>query len=381
MTRLFFLLSLLMLLPAGAVPLRIDPPPKTVLIGFSGPLSGVSELVGKSLANAAEMALGEVNRQNPRIGGQRVFFRLVRKDDRNDVRTSVRVARQLLDAGVVAVIGTANSGTTQAVGKLFADAGVPLVSPAATSSALTSSGFSSFFRLVGHDEYAARDLAQFAVQHAQIERFAVVDNGTLFGSGVANSFAAQVQAAGALVVAREHVGFVSDLREVVRRMKQFDAQVIFFGGYNAQSVWLTQLIQQERLDITLMLASSGAASPHFIIAARSAANGTIAIEPGLPPTRIAGLRRFEQEYTERFGFNLFGLAPFAYDAAQVLVAAMRQANSVVPQQVTAALRTIQFKGLTGVIAFDGNGDPRHPVFTVYQATDQKWVALKTYEGR
>lgn len=96
---------------------------RTILIGFSGSLSGVSESFGKSLANAAEMALSEINRQNPRVGGQRVFYRLLRQDDRNDPETAVAVAKQLLQEGVVAVIGTASSGTTQAVARIYAEAG------------------------------------------------------------------------------------------------------------------------------------------------------------------------------------------------------------------------------------------------------------------
>lgn len=375
---LILMLAGLPLPPAGAAA-EPEEPVKTILIGFSGALSGVSEAFGKSLANAAEMALGEINRQNPKLGGQRVFFRLLRQDDRNDPQTSVTVARQLLQAGVVAVIGTSHSGTAQAVAKIYSDAGVAMITPAASAATLSEQGYSSFFRMIGHDDRASANLADYTVRVMNVRRFGVIDNGSVYGTAVAASFFEQARQAGARVVARERVSYTTDLRQMVRRMKQQGAEALFFGGYSAQAVLLAQIIQQEGGGLRLMMASAGVVGATFLIAARSAANEVIAIESGAPVTGMAGWRRFEEEYNQRFGLYLYGLTPFAYDAAQVLVAAMRHNGSANPRRLVDTLHQISFRGLTGPVAFDAVGNPRSPVFTVYEAQDQRWVSLQTYE--
>ncbi|WP_343585641.1 branched-chain amino acid ABC transporter substrate-binding protein [Herbaspirillum sp.] len=372
-------LACLLSLP-GLAAAQDDGRGRTVLIGFSGALSGASETFGKSMANAAEMALGEINRQQPRIGGQRVFFRLLRQDDRNDPETAAAVARQLLRAGVVAVIGTTSSTTAQAVARIYSDAGVPMLTPAASAASLSEQGNGGFFRLVGRDDEAAANLIEYVAHNMNIRRIGVADNGSVFGIGLAGGVVEQARRMGVKVVARESIGYTSDLRQMVRSMKQQGAEALFFGGYSAQAVLLAQTIQQEGGGLRLLLASNGAAGATYLIAARLASNGVVAIESGLPPQERPGWRRFEEEYQQRFGLDIYGTTPFAYDAAQVLVAAMRQANSTNPRTLIGTLRKIVFKGLMGVVAFEPDGELRFPVFTVYEGQEQRWTALKTYEG-
>jgi branched-chain amino acid transport system substrate-binding protein len=363
------------------VSVTVEREPRIVLIGFSGALSGASEELGKSLANAAELALAEANRLQLRVAGQRITFRLLRYDDRSDPGTAVEIARQMLYAGVVAVIGTANSTTSDAVARLYADAGVPLISPAASATALTERGYTSFFRLIDHDDHAGYYLGQYVVHDMKLRRLAVIDNGSMFGVGVATAFFDQVRALGATVVVRERVNYASDVTQLVRRLKLRGAEALFFGGYAAQAAQLAQTIRQEGGGIRLLMASSGVVGASFLIASRSAADGTVAIESGVPVSTMAGWHRFEDEYQQRFGLYLHGLTPFAYDAAQVAVAAVRQADSLDPRRIVDALRSISFRGLTGVVAFDAQGNPRHPVFSIFEVRDQRWVPLRTAAHR
>lgn len=69
-------------------------------------------------------------------------------------------------------------------------------------------------------------------------------------------------------------------------------------------------------------------------------------------------------------------APFSYDAVQMLVAAIRQANFPDRQRIVAAMRPVRHNGLTGPVAFDAEGNQAHPVFTIYHVKNQKWTPLK-----
>lgn len=369
-------LSLLLSVGAVAAPAE---PVAVIAIGFSGSLGGVSEQFSKSQANAADMALAEANRQQPRIGGRRVQFHLLRHDDRNQPESAVAVARQLLREGAVAVIGTTDSDTTRVAARIYSDAGVALVAPAASAAALSEQGNTSFFRMIGHDGHASAYLIDYAVRQLGMRRIAVVDNGSLYGAAAVATVYERICQAGLKPVLRERVSYTSDLQQLAQRLGQSKAQGVFFGGYS-QAAPLARAIQREGRGPRLMLASSGEVGPAFLVAARSAAGEVLAIEPGLPVGSLPGWSRFEHDYRERFGVEPYGLAPFAYDAAQVLLAAIRQADSARPDKIIETLRQIRFKGLTGTVAFDEKGNLRHPQFTLYTVRDQHWIALQTFEG-
>jgi len=120
---------------------------QTVTIGFVGALSGVSESFGKSLANAAELAISEANRIPFKMDGKRIQFRLLRMDDRNVAEHTQRVAHALVQAGVVGVIGGTNSNTSIAASKILADADIPQISPTSSLRRYTEQGFRTTFRM------------------------------------------------------------------------------------------------------------------------------------------------------------------------------------------------------------------------------------------
>lgn len=351
-------------------------PDHVVRIGFSGPLSGASEEFGKSLANAAELAVIELNRQQLRINGRRVQFRLLRMNDRNDVATAVDVARQLIDAGVVGVIGTLYSATSQAVLGIYAAAGIPMITPAASASALATQGSSSFFRMIVRDDEIAAYVGEHAVRSLKLQRFALVNNRSLFGTSLTTAFRHQVTVLGGEVATHAVIDFTTDLRALVRDLKSKGVQAIFFGGYMALAGALAQAIKAEEADIRLILASSGAVGPTFLATARAAAEGTLAAESGVPASHMPGWPRFVEHYQRRFESGLFSFTPFAYDAVQVLVAAMRLADSADPRRVTMALRKIRFLGLTGPVSFDARGNQRHSAYTLFQVREHRWEPLK-----
>lgn len=85
---------------------------ETVIIGLAGPLTGPSARIGKDLENGAQLAIDDINKQHPTIGGKAVTFKLQSEDDQSDPRTAVAVAQRLVDSGVAGVVGHWNTGTS-----------------------------------------------------------------------------------------------------------------------------------------------------------------------------------------------------------------------------------------------------------------------------
>jgi branched-chain amino acid transport system substrate-binding protein len=71
---------------------------KEVVIGFSGPLSGVAAEYGQDCSNGIEMAVKELNAAGGiTVGGEKYKFKLVKLDDRIDPTEAVNNCRKLLD--------------------------------------------------------------------------------------------------------------------------------------------------------------------------------------------------------------------------------------------------------------------------------------------
>ncbi len=183
---------------------------QVVKIGHVGPLTGPDAHLGKDNENGARMAIDALNAKGMTIGGKKVKFELVPEDDAGDPKQATAAATALVDDKVAAVIGHLNSGTTIPAHKIYADAGIPQVSPSATNPKYTMQGFKTAFRVVANDAQLGNVLGQYAVKKMGAKIIAIVDDRTAYGQGVAEEFAKGVKAAGGKVVANQYTMFIAD---------------------------------------------------------------------------------------------------------------------------------------------------------------------------
>ena len=111
-----------------------------VKVGVAGPLTGGGAAYGKDIENGVRMAVDEANAARTTVGGKPVKFVVASQDDQSDPRTGVQAAQQLADAQVAVVIGHFNSGTTLPASKIYAKAGIPMITPSATNPDITRAG-------------------------------------------------------------------------------------------------------------------------------------------------------------------------------------------------------------------------------------------------
>ena len=65
------------------------------------------------------------------------------------------------------------------------------------------------------------------------------------------------------------------------------------------------------------------------------------------------------------------LCAYTYDATMVMVAAMKKAGSAEPAKYLPELAKINYKGVTGTIAFDTKGDIKDGTLTLYTYREGK----------
>ena len=353
---------------------------QVVKVGVAAPLTGDQAHLGKDVENGVRLAVDEANAAGLTIGGQKVKLEVVAEDDQHDPKTATVVAQRLVDAKVVAVIGHMNSGAGIPASKIYSDAGIQQISPSMTAVAYTNQGFKTTFRVMANDGQQGKVLGEYAAKNLKAKNLVVIDDRTAYGQGLADEVAKAAEAAGAKVSGREFTtDKATDFTAILTSAKGKKPDVIFYGGMDAQGGPMAK--QLKSLGITAkFLGGDGIQSPEFIKLAGDAADGAEGSSPGLPLDKMPGGKGFGEKYKSKFNIDVQIYAPYAYDAANVLIDAMKRANSTDPAKILAELPKTTYTGVTGPIAFDEKGDLKNGPVTVYEAKNSAWTPVVTVGG-
>jgi len=347
-------------------------PVEVVKLGFASPLTGSQAHYGKDNQNGAQMAIDELNARGVKIGGRAVRFELVVEDDQADPKVGTVVAQKLVDAGIKAMVGHFNSGVTIPASKLYADAGIPQLS-VSTNVMYTRQRFKTTFRMMADDDKQGAALGRYATQTLKLSRFAVIDDRTAYGQGLADAFANSVRAAGAQVVKREFTSDKAvDFRNILTSVRSAQPEAIFFGGYDAQAGPMARQMKELGLNIPL-LGGETMNTAKFIELAGPAAEGHVASTPGAALESRPDGKAFAQRYRERYKQEIGLYSPYFYDSVMVIAAAMEKAGTTDPARVLPALREIRYPGVTAEISFDSAGELRQGLLSVFRVQNGKWV--------
>jgi branched-chain amino acid transport system substrate-binding protein len=347
-----------------------------IKIGSVAPLTGPQTHIGKDNENGARLAVDEINAKGLELGGKKVKLELLGEDDQAEPKTATIVAQKLVDAGVVAVIGHLNSGTTIPASRLYNDAGIPQISPSATAVAYTAQGYKTAYRVMANDAQQGKALGQFAVNRLGAKKIAIIDDRTAYGQGLADEFEKAAKATGGMIVAREFTNDrATDFSAILTSIKGKSPDLIFFGGMDPQGGPMAK--QMKSLGLTAkLLGGDGLQNVNFVKLAGTDAEGVVASSPGLPIDSLPGGPEFRKRFEAKYGV-IQVYAPYAYDAVYALVDAMKRANSAEPAKVLAELPKTDILGVSGPIKFDAKGDTTGGAITLYTVKGGAWQVLET----
>ena len=349
-----------------------------IKIGSVAPLTGAQTHIGKDNENGARLALDEINAAGLTLGGKPVRLELIAEDDGAEPKTATIVAQKLIDSGVVGVIGHLNSGTSIPASKLYNDAGIPQISPSATAVKYTAQGYKTAFRVMANDAQQGAALGQFAVKTLKAKKIALIDDRSAYGQGLADEVEKAVKSAGGQVIDRQYTtDKATDFAAILTAIKGKGADLIVFAGMDPQAGPMAKQMKSLGLKAQL-LGADGFQNGNFIKLAGVDAEGAIASSPGLPLDKMPGGPAFKQRFNAKYG-EIQVYAPYAYDAMQVFVAAMKRADSAAPAKILAELPKTDHTGVTGQIRFDTKGDTVGGAVTLYQVKGGAWVPLETIQ--
>jgi len=347
--------------------------PDRVKIGVAQPLSGPLAALGKDLLNGVQLAVDELNKGGFAIDGKRVTLEIMSVDDKADAVTGKAVAQQLVDAGVVAVIGHLNSGVSIEAAPVYAAAGMPQMA-ISTNPKFTQLGYETTFRMVANDNLQARAMGSFAAaQFGDTARYAVVDDGTPYGKGLADGAAEQLKAEKREVGLRQSFDDkTTAFDELAGKLKAENLSVVVSTLNDFQNLALIEALK--KIDHTqVRLLGSDTAKTTDMVKGAGAIQGIFATSPILEVKEFVTGRQFLEKYLGAFKIPPAYGGHYTYDSMYVLSAAMQAAKSVKPKDIVAALHRINgYAPVTGTMKWDEKGEQRYAAVGVYELRRGNW---------
>ena len=200
-----------------------------IVIGFTGP---IESLTG-SMAAAAEMAMAEVTASGKLLGGSTVTA--VRGDSTcGDSAAGTAAAERVVTAdGVKGIVGGDCSGVTGAILQNVARPnGIVMVSPSATSPALTAADDDGlFFRTAPSDAREGEVMADILVEKG-VKSIALTYTNNDYGKGLADAIATSFTAKGGVVtINASHEDGKADYSAEVAALAAAGGDLLVVAGY------------------------------------------------------------------------------------------------------------------------------------------------------
>ncbi|MGC1817308.1 MAG: branched-chain amino acid ABC transporter substrate-binding protein [Casimicrobiaceae bacterium] len=350
----------------------------TVTIGSAGPLTGEIAHLGKDNDNGVRLAIDQANEKKIKIGGKLVKFAVESEDDQADPKLGPTIAQKFVDAKVAGVVGHLNSGVTIPASAVYHQAGIPMISGSATNPQLTEQGFNNIFRVVGRDDQQGPAVAQY-LRSMNIKKVAIADDATAYGEGLANAVEATLKSDGVQIVAREKTNDkATDFKAILTKIKGRAPDAVFYGGMDATGGPMLRQARELGIKAVFSFGDGACTETMTKLAGDKNAEGFICSQAGLPV--VAASKSFLDAYKAKYNVDPIIYAPFTYDAANLLIAAMEKADSTDPAKYLPSLQSISYDGATGHIEFDSKGDRKNAEITIFNMKDGKLQPLAVVKG-
>ncbi|MGE5171014.1 MAG: branched-chain amino acid ABC transporter substrate-binding protein [Rudaea sp.] len=350
----------------------------TVKIGSAGPLTGEIAHLGKDNDNGVHLAIDQANEKKIKLGGKTVKFEVLSEDDQADPKLGPTIAQKLADAKAAGVVGHLNSGVTIPASAVYNQAGIPMISGSATNPKLTEQGFKNIFRVVGRDDQQGPAVAQY-LESMKVKKVAVADDATAYGEGLANEVEKTLKAAGVNVVAREKTNDkATDFKAILTKIKGRNPDAIFYGGMDATGGPMLKQARELGIKAVFSFGDGACTDKMKELAGDKNAEGLICSQAGLPVQ--AASKSFLDAYKAKYNVDPIIYAPFTYDAANLLIAAMQKADSPDPAKYLPDLQKISYDGATGHIEFDDKGDRKNAEITIFTMKGGKLDPIAVVKG-
>ena len=329
-----------------------------VVIPATGPVTQYGDMVKEGVMTAIELtnAAGGINGKK---------LELVPVDDACEPKQGPVAANRVVNAKIGYVVGPTCSGAAIAAAPIYNNEGVVVVTPSATSPALTEGkNFQFIFRTIGRDDQQGPAAAKFIAEKVKPKKVAVLHDKQSYGQGIAASVRDDLKKAGIPVALFEGINAGdNDYSAVITKLKSAGIDFVYYGGYHPEMGLLLRQSAEQGLK-TRFMGPEGVGNPEVNAIAGPAVEGMLLTLPAdfsANPKNAAIVKAFMDKKRDPSG--AFQLSSYA--AAQVLIDSIKAVGDN-PTKVAEYLHKTSFETPVGTVAWDKKGDLKSFEFQIYQ---------------
>ncbi len=340
---------------------RVKPGGEPIKIGAVFSVTGRSSPLGDPEKKTVQMLEEQVNAQGGVLGRP---VEVIVKDDKSTPDDAVKAANDLIEQGVVAIIGPSTTPSTMPLKEICQEAGVPLIACAA-GKAITDPVASYVFAVPQTNALAVAKCFEY-LEKEGIDKVASIYVANPYGEDGQNNIEAIAAEKGVEIVATETFGGDdTDMTTQLTKIKAAKPDALICWGTNPGPSLITKQAKTIGLDVPI-LQSHGVANMKFIELAGEAANGV-----QLPAGRLivwkqladddpfkSLLEEFATAYEAKYGNAPSTFAGHAYDSFWITVNAIEMAGEADRAKVRDAIEQSEFMGTAGEFKYsadDHNG--------------------------
>jgi len=309
------------------------------------------------------------------VNGQTLRFEVIEADDQDSDAGALAAAQALVAQDVSAVIGHLTSGASIAAAPVYAKAHVPQLSTA-TKPQYTQLGHATTLRLVANDRVQAQALASFCLEHFGTPVVGLLDDGSVYGKGLADAAKQEFGQRKAQVAF--HVSLDAKARDFASVIEQVRTQRV--------SVLLTTMELPQVTPLLKQLARAGLSGVTVVGGdtlkvgplpdAAAGVAGFFASTPFVDMMELPEGRAFAKKYLAAYGQDAVDGSHYAYDAMHVIASTLQSSRGASREALVTALKQADpVAPVTGYLRFNPQGEQRFAAVGIYAARAGKWALL------
>jgi len=343
---------------------------KTLKIGTLSPLTGPYAQDGTDILQGVKTAVAVFQKTGSLPGFDKI--EVIPGDSACDGGKATMAANKLINSGVNGVVGAYCSSATIPASVPLNEANIIQITPASTHTDVTARGLKQIFRMPPRDDVQAWSTVKFLEDGLKIKTLALIDDRQTYTVGLTENITHFAKKTGKVkIVALEHITPADkDFTAVLTKLKRINPDVIYMAVYQPEGSLMVRQVQA--LGIKSILVTEDAVyHPKFLEVGGKATEGVYLTFAKAPETQER--KDFENTYKAMWKADTIGsYGYYAYDAAMVLLKAIKKAGTTDTAKVVDVLRGGSWDGVTGNIKFDSKGD-RKLAHIIWIVKDGKFV--------
>lgn len=329
-----------------------------MVIPATGPLTQYGDMVKEGVNTAVELANAAGG-----INGKKI--EVVTVDDACEPKQGPVAANRVVNDKIGFVVGPVCSGAAIAAAPIYNNEGVVVITPSATSPALTEGkNFHYIFRTIGRDDQQGPTAAHFIAESVKPKKVAVLHDKQSYGQGIATSVRDGLKKAGVNVSLFEGINAgENDYSAVITKLKSSGVDFVYYGGYYPEMGLLLRQAAEQGLK-TRFMGPEGVSNPEMNALAGTAVEGMLVTFPAdfaANPKNAAIVKTFKDKKRDPSG----GFQLSAFSGVRVLIDSIKAVGDS-PAKVAEHMHKTSFDTPIGNIAWDKNGDLKSYDFQVFE---------------